>query len=308
MGAPARSERTTYRPGDPVDVAATLAPLQRGRRDPAQQRHGRVLWRASGFPVGPATLRLEQIGPREVGCEAWGPGAAAAIAAVPDLLGARDEPSSFAASHLLVAELHRRSPGLRMTRTGRVLEALVPAILEQRVPGITAFGAWRYLLERYGEPAPGPASSGMRVPPDAATWARIPEWEWHRAGVDPGRSRTARGCAARAARLEECTSMSGADAARRLRIMPGVGIWTAAEVTARALGDLDALSVGDYHLATVVGTALVGRPLDDDGMLEILEPYRPQRLRAIRLLEAGGGYAMVQRRGPRITLQDHRAH
>lgn len=287
-------------------MAATLTPMQRGRRDPAQQRlaDGSV-WRASRFGGGSAAYHLTQTGPREIICRAWGAGAAEAVAAVPDLLGARDDPAGFTAHHPLLAELHRRNPALRIPRTGRVLEALIPAVLEQRVPGVTAFGAWRWLLERYGEQAPGPAPAHMRVPPAATTWAAIPVWDWHRAGVDPGRARTARACAARAARLEECADLPPAEAADRLRVIPGVGAWTAAEVTARALGDADSLSVGDYHLASVVGTALTGTAFDDDAMVALLEPYRPQRYRVVRLLERSS-HATVPRRGPRITLQDHR--
>jgi 3-methyladenine DNA glycosylase/8-oxoguanine DNA glycosylase len=282
--------------------------MRRGRKDPAQQHllDGSV-WRASWFPAGPATYHLVQRGPREISCRAWGAGAEQAVAAVPDLLGARDDPTGFAPQHPLLVELHRRHPGLRIPRTGRVIESLVPAVLEQRVPGITAFGAWRWLLTRHGEVAPGPAPAGMRVPPTARGWGEIPVWDWHRAGVDPGRARTIRSCVRVAGRLEECAAMPAAQAQQRLRIIPGVGVWTAAEVTARAIGDADALSVGDYHLSTVIGTALLGMPLDDDAMVELLEPMRPHRYRVVRLLELHG-FGGVQRRGPRITLQDHRSH
>jgi 3-methyladenine DNA glycosylase/8-oxoguanine DNA glycosylase len=145
----------------------------------------------------------------------------------------------------------------------------------------------------------------MRVPPSADVWRRVPSWDWHRAGVDPQRSRTVVTAARVAARLEEAVGMSPADATRRLRAVPGIGAWTAAEIAQRALGDADAVSVGDYHLPSFVGWALVGRPLDDDGMLELLEPWRPHRYRVIRLLECSG-FAMP-RFGPRMTIQDHRA-
>ena len=87
----------------------------------------------------------------------------------------------------------------------------------------------------------------------------------------------------------------------------GIGEWTAAEVGQRALGDADALSVGDYHLSGVIGWTLLGRPIDDAEMVDYLEPLRPHRHRVIRLLEVSG-QAFKPRFGPRITIQDHRAH
>ena len=100
--------------------------------------------------------------------------------------------------------------------------------------------------------------------------------------------------------------MTAADALARLRVVPGIGVWTAAEVAQRALGDADALSVGDYHLSAYVGWSLAGRPLDDAGMVELLEPWRPHRYRVVRLLECSG--VRKPRFGPRMTVQDHRSH
>jgi len=144
------------------------------------------------------------------------------------------------------------------------------------------------------------------VPPTAQEWRHVPSWEWHRAGVDPKRSRTVCEAMRVASRLEETVGMSPADAERRLRAVDGIGVWTAAEIAQRALGDTDAVSVGDYHLSQFVGWALAGRPLSDDGMVELLEPWRPHRYRVVRLLECSG--VGKPRFGPRMTVQDHRAH
>jgi len=184
-----------------------------------------------------------------------------------------------------------------------VLEALIPAVLEQRVYGKDAFRAWRLLTTKFGAPAPGPAPAGMRVPPTAEVWRRIPSWEFHLANVDPGRARTVVGCAQRADALER---LHPAKAAAGLTSLPGVGVWTAAETMQRAFGDADALSVGDYHLSKVVGLSLLGRPIDDAEMVELLEPLRPHRHRAVRLLEASG-LAVRQRRGPRQAIPNLRA-
>jgi 3-methyladenine DNA glycosylase/8-oxoguanine DNA glycosylase len=305
--ASAPDASTVWRPVVPVDVRRTLAPLHRGRADPTHQLDGDgALWRTSQMRTGPVSYRLSQLGLHEVHCAAWGPGAPELVAGLPDLLGGRDLADGFEPRHPLLAELAARLPGLRVPRTGRVVEALVPAVLEQKVTGAQAKAAFRRLVLRFGTPAPGPAPAGMCVPPSPDVWRRVPSWEWHRAGVEPPRSRTI--CAAMrvADRLEETVGMPPSDAARRLLAVQGVGAWTAAEVAQRALGDTDALSVGDYHLAGFVGWALLGRPLDDDGMVSLLEPWRPHRYRVVRLLECSG--RTKPRFGARLTIQDHRAH
>ncbi|QIX52350.1 DNA-3-methyladenine glycosylase 2 family protein [Rhodococcus sp. DMU1] len=290
----------------PVDVALTLQPLQRGPYDPCHRRDGQAVWRTSRLASGPVTYRLVQDGPRGVRCHAWGAGAEELSAHLPALLGAEDDPTGFRPEHPSLAEAHRRLPALRIPRTGRVLEALVPAILEQRVHSVAAFASWRRLVTWFGDVAPGPAPEGMRVPPAAETWRRVPSWEFHRANVDPGRARTVVSCARLADRLERLVDLAPAEAQRKLRSIPGVGVWTAAEVAQRAFGDADALSVGDYHLATIVGWSLLGAPLDDAGMVKYLEPLRPHRYRAVRLIMATGGAGRVPRRGPRTPITDHR--
>lgn len=297
---------TGWRPHLPVDVLRTLAPLRRGAGDPTHRvEPDGAVWRTTRTSAGAATYRLCQSDLHEVHCAAWGPGAELAIEGMADLLGGRDAPVGFDPVHPLVQAAHARYPGVRIPRTGRVLEALVPAVLEQKLTGKQARASWRWLLQRHGEAAPGPAPAGMRVPPPPDVWRRIPSWDWHRAGVEPRRSRTVVTAAQLAGRLEETVGMARADAARRLSAIPGIGTWTVAEVAQRALGDADALSVGDYHLSAFVGWALVGRPLDDAGMVELLAPWRPHRYRVIRLLECSG--FTMPRFGPRLTVQDHRA-
>jgi 3-methyladenine DNA glycosylase/8-oxoguanine DNA glycosylase len=221
------------------------------------------------------------------------------------MLGAEDDQAGFAPVHPLLREMSGRHPGARVGRSGRVLEALIPAILEQKVVGAEARRAWRYLLHHFGQPAPGPAPDGMRVFPEAATWARIPSWEWHRAGVEPVRGAAITGAALVAARLEEITSLAASEADRRLRSLPGVGPWTSAEVRQRACGDADAVSVGDYNLPAAVGWALAGRVVDDAGMLRLLAPYAGHRYRATRLVELSG--TRPPRHGPRLAMREHRA-
>lgn len=296
---------TVWRPSWPVDLAVTLGSLQRGTGDPTQRwaADGSV-WRTARTPDGPATLRA-RVEDGAVSGQAWGPGAGWAVAALPDLLGARDDPTGFEPHHALVRETHRRHRGLRLPRVGLVLELLVPSVLEQKVTGHEARRSWRELLRRFGEPPPGPAPEGMRVVPTAETWRRVPSWEWHAAGVDGKRSRTIVAAATVARRLEETVGMAPDAAQARLLAVPGVGAWTAAEVAQRAYGDPDAVSVGDYHLPAFVGWALAGRPVDDAGMLALLAPYAGHRQRAVRLLELSG--VRKPAFGPRLAARDFRA-
>jgi 3-methyladenine DNA glycosylase/8-oxoguanine DNA glycosylase len=294
--------RTVTFPGT-ASFGHTLAPLRRGPRDPSFQiAEDGAIWRTSLLATGPVAARISRAAPNAAQCEAWGGGAEEFIERLPALLGADDDASDFAPTDPTVAAAHRRVPHLRLGRTGQVLEALVPAVIEQRVPGADAFRSWRVLLTKYGTPPPGPAPSGMRVPPSAQVWRTIPSWEFHRANVDPGRARTVVSCAQRAASLERLATRPAAQAREALTSLPGVGQWTAAETAQRAFGDADAVSVGDYHIPKMIGWTLLGRPVDDDGMLELLEPMRPHRHRVVRLLEASG-LAYEPRRGALLPVQ-----
>jgi 3-methyladenine DNA glycosylase/8-oxoguanine DNA glycosylase len=283
----------------PVSPLLTLSPLRRGYGDPCFRVVDGAIWRTSLMRTGPVTARISST--RTVAeCEAWGAGADEFLAGLPALLGADDDATDFRPTDPTIAKAHQRVPHLRLGRTGRVLEALIPAIIEQRVSGKDAFRAWRLLVTKYGAPAPGPAPAGMRVPPAAEVWRRIPSWEFHRANIDPGRARTIVACAQRAEALERCRTAAG------FRSMPGVGEWTVAETMQRAFGDADAISVGDYHLSNMVGMTLLGYRIDDAAMVELLEPLRPHRQRAVRLLEASG-LARNPRFGARQAIPDLKA-
>jgi len=289
-----------------VDLWRTLAPLRRGPGDPTMRRLGDVVWRTSRMASGPVTYALVQLDPRRVRVRAWGEGSGELLAGVPDLLGARDDPAGFDPIHPLLADAHRRFPGLRVPATHRVLEALVPAIIEQKVVGLDAFASFRRLVTRLGDPAPGPAPEGMRVFPTAETWAAIPTWDWHRAGVGPERARTLQAAARLAPSIERLGTDDPARLYAGLRSIPGIGVWTAAEVGQRALGDPDAVSIGDYHLPAVVGVPLTGRPLPEPEVEAFLEPWRPHRWRVFRLLGLSP-HAQAPRRGPRMSRIDYRA-
>jgi 3-methyladenine DNA glycosylase/8-oxoguanine DNA glycosylase len=283
-----------------------LAPLHRGRGDPTLRYGTGSCLRAATTADGPGSVSLRRHADGTIEATAWGPGAARLLDGLPALLGALDDDRGFVAHHPLVAQARHRMPGLRLGATGRVWDVLLPAVLEQKVTGVEARRSFRELCWRFGEAAPGPpGEAGLRVPPGPLAVLQIPDWEWHRAGVDSARRRTLRAAATVARRLERSVELGGAEGRELLRQVPGIGVWTAAEVAQRAWGDPDAVSVGDFHIPSVVGWALVGRPLDDAGMLEVLAPYAPQRQRAVRYVEASGF-----RRpwfGPRFAAKDYRA-
>jgi 3-methyladenine DNA glycosylase/8-oxoguanine DNA glycosylase len=302
-------ESTRWRPAYPVDAVRTLSALRRGIGDPCHRvTPDGAVWRTSAMPSGPVSYRISQQNLRDISAKAWGPGAGELIAGLPSLLGSRDDPDSFEPRQPLLRDAHRRLVGLRVPATGRVMEALIPAVLEQKVLSLDATAAWRRLVTRYGDPAPGPAPAGMRVPPDAERWLAVPSWEWHQAGVDQRRARTARVCATYAEKLEQVAAANPGDPAavyRLLLALPGVGPWTAAQVGHRALGDADALPIGDYHLAALTGWALAGTTLAEDEVEQFYEPWRPHRYRVVRLLELTPGTS-PPRRGPRRSRQDYR--
>ncbi|MFE5187426.1 DNA-3-methyladenine glycosylase family protein [Streptomyces sp. NPDC056628] len=301
--APAPARVRTWRPDGPLDLGLLLGPLRRGPGDPTfRATPDGSVWRASLTPAGPGTLRVTARGAEARG-EAWGPGAEWLLEQLPDMLGAADDPSVFVPRHRVVAQTRHRRPGLRLTRTGLVMESLIPSILEQKVTTDEAYRAWRLLVRAYGEPAPGPAPERMFVMPHPRTWALIPSWEWHRAGVDNKRASTILRAVRVAARMEEAVRMPPAEAQARLELVSGIGPWTSAEVVQRSHGAADAVTVGDVHLPGIVGFALAGdRDADDAVMLELLEPYAGQRHRAARLILLSG--RVPARRVPKMPWVD----
>jgi 3-methyladenine DNA glycosylase/8-oxoguanine DNA glycosylase len=325
-----------YAPGRSIDLALTLFPLRRGHGDPTLQwSSDGAAWRTQRTPQGPATMRMlahrsTALNGRpadEVELEAWGAGAAWSVAHAAEVLGEGDDWSgldlllssagvgSTSLESTALARLtsaRRRNSGMRLARTGIVLDSAMAAVLEQKVTGVEARRAWRTLIRQHGSPAPGPVPAlgreVMRVVPDAEQWRSIPDHDWHRAGVGPQRMRTARRVAAVMPALERTLDhgRGGPAVAAALQSVPGVGIWTAAEITQRAHGDPDAVSVGDFHLSGLVGHALTGERTDDAGMLALLAPFAGHRQRIVRLIMLLGYQA--PRRGPRLTIQDHRAH
>ena len=299
-----------------LDVRVTLSVQGRGRSDPTFRiDEAGAVWRTSLTPDGPATIRVTAPsraaaaagqGPLVL-AQAWGPGADWLLDALPGALGLHDDISGFDPSgHPILRQVARRHPGLRLGRSGRLMEALVPAVLEQKVLTIEAHRAWRILLAKFGGQPPGPAPRGMRVFPDPKTWRRIPSWDWHRAGVEGVRAQTIIRACTVADSLERLLAKTHEEADRLLRTIPGIGPWTSAETRQRAAGDPDAVSVGDAHLPDMVGWALAGRSAtNDEEMLELLGPYAGHRHRVTRLVKLSG-LGGPPRRAPKLPVRDYR--
>ncbi|WP_446665364.1 DNA-3-methyladenine glycosylase family protein [Flexivirga sp. B27] len=299
-----------FAPGRPVPFEAILGVYQHGSGDPTYHSAPGVVWRTARTPDGPVTLRLHRepatSGDRVV-AHAWGPGAQWTLDGLPELLGDTDELQTFRIHHETLHRVARTHQHWRVARSRLILDSLIPAIIEQRVTGKQAFGAYRQLVRRHGAPAPGPAETiaklRLMVPPDVAGWRRIPSWEWLRTGVDGRRADTVQRVLQVAPRLAECADLPREKAWQRLRSVPGIGVWTAAETMQRAAGDADAVSFGDYHVAKDIGHALTGAPVDDQGLATLLEPYAGHRYRVQYLVTAGRLGA--PRRGPRLAVPTH---
>ena len=296
----------TWRLARPLDLRATLGPTLHGPQDPTTRWVGADWWRASRTPEGPATLRVS-CGADRVAVRAWGPGAAWALHHAPRLLGEDGEPDRLSADQGLVGRLRRASPGLRLCRTDAVMEALVPLILEQKVTSVEAQRSWRRLAVAWGEAAPGPAGQlGVRLPPPPERLADAPYWQFHDFGVERKRADIVRRAARVARQLEQVVEMDKVAGYRRLTAVAGIGPWTAGLVGQVVLGDADAVVTGDYHFPHIVSYSLIGeRRGSDERMLELLEPYRPWRGVAQRLLVTRG--RRPERRAPRARLRDLRA-
>jgi len=282
----------------PLDLGLTLRPLRQGRGDPSIRIAPNDVWRATATAAGAASVHLRTVGTALV-ATAWGPGAALALDAVPALVGEADDEAGLQPRHLVVAELVRRLRGLRMPRTGAVLQALVPTVLGQKVTAGEAARSYAALVLALGRPAPGPAGrAGLMVPPDAARLSGVPSYGFHRWGVERRRAETiVRACRV-ATHLEAVAVLPREEATTRLQAVAGVGPWTAAKVSQTALGDADAVCTGDFHLPNQVAWGLAGEARGDDArMLELLEPYRGHRARVQALLVAGG--VQAPRFGPR---------
>lgn len=290
---------TVWRPRFPVDLRRTLDPLARGPYDPCVQRENSgAYWRATRTPHGPSTTKFSATA-EGIAIESFGPGAEWSVANGPELLGENDDPSGFQPKGKL-ADLHRRNPGIRITRTKAVYEAALRSVCEQLVTGREAQQSFSRMTKKWGERAPGPRE--LWLPPAPEVIAELAYFDLRPMGLEMKRSATLRAIGKRAKLIESTIDLSIADAYKKFLLVEGIGPWTAAEVAVVAWGDADAVSVGDYHLKNLITFAFTGEARGtDEKMLELLEPYRPHRARVIKLIFAGG--IRAPRFGPRVPIR-----
>lgn len=257
-------------------------------------------WLAARTPFGSASLRVTR-GVHSLTGEAWGGASGWMLDRLDAIVGLRDEPDTFRPGAPLIADLHRRNPGLRFGRTGLVFDALVIAVCAQKVTGQEAASAIESLHRAFSGPAPGP-NPHLRLPPDPVEMADAPYYAYHQLHLEKRRADVLRRIARDAGRINRLADADNGTAAHALRGFRGVGEWSIAETLAVSHGDPDQVPVGDFHLKHLVVHHLTGKDRGtDEEMLELLEPYRPHRGRVIRLLHTLGH---APKFGPRATPRD----
>ena len=293
-----------WRPDWPCPVGEIWGHWRKGAGDPTYRIDRGRHWRGIGTPLGPATLSVQPLDDRGViVAEAWGEGAEWVLDQLPAMLGADDDLSGFVPRHPQLTQVVREHPNWRLGRGNLVWQALLPAVIEQKVTGQEAFGGFRRLVHFHGERAPGPGPDlYLWVAPGPEVVRMIASWQWLKLHIDPARSRTLVRCAQVADALERTLHVPLDQADARLRSIAGIGVWTSAEVRFRAHGDADAVSFGDYHIAKEIGHALLGHDIDDAQLADLLEPYRPHRHRVQALL---GMRRWRERHGPRMAPRTH---
>jgi 3-methyladenine DNA glycosylase/8-oxoguanine DNA glycosylase len=273
-----------------------------------------LLRRAEPGPCGPLIFEATQRG-EHVDVSVWGPAATPAPAREQALEAARSwvgwhdklpDLVALTAGHAALQQAARQVGPIRLSRLPRVGEAVGRAVLSQLVQGVEAHRSIAQLAAATGESA----SRDLWCWPTSTALGRTPAHAMRRCGISLRCATALHASALDDPQLERArTDFAMLD--RRLRAIPGIGLWTSAE-TRLALGDPDAVSVGDYNLPAMVCTALAGPnagPPSDELMLELLEPYRGQRGRVIALAVRAAGRRLLpraRRRAPRAALSAHR--
>jgi AraC family transcriptional regulator, regulatory protein of adaptative response / DNA-3-methyladenine glycosylase II len=172
-------------------------------------------------------------------------------------------------------------PGLRAPGTVDGPESAVRAVLGQQISLAAACTMAARISTRYGSPLDPPDGSVTHAfpAPEVLATARLDE-----IGLPASRRRTLRALARKLATGELVLDggVDRADAQRRLLEIPGVGPWTAAYISLRALGDPDAFPVGDLGLRRAA--ARIGLHSSDAALAARAERWRPWRAYAAHYL------------------------
>lgn len=281
-----------------VDLGATLGVYRHGRSDPTtwidrsgrgHRSSGRFV-RATWTPDGPGTVLIRWAPDHPVQAETWGPGASWLHAQVPALIGDLD-PGCVALEtdeHPAVAAACTAHRFARFGASATLYHELLPTILQQRITAVEAKRQWMVLCRELSDPAPGPFT-GLLLPPAPEVLRRQPSWWFHPHGVERKRAEPMIEVARHSSKFWEWAALGPSEAARLLRLIPGIGAWTTGCVTGPALGDTDAVPVGDFHVKNIIGWNLASEArATDERMLALLAPYAGQRGRVVRSIITHG--------------------
>lgn len=265
----------------PFDLSATMAQQVLGHFDPTGARSAEAFQKVhlttDGQPVTWLFTRTDY-GFR---VRVHGTGAAAVLSHFLACFPLADGCDAFDPRHPVLRRAVRLHGGLRLLRVPWAFDVAAGAVLQQRVRWQVAYSDFRRIANRWGTPA-----SGCMAFPTARQLAAMTVAAIEAQGIDPKRARALHALA----RLEAVRPFLGVETdpnrlRLRLRQVRGIGPWTANMIAGYAAGDPDAVPTGDLHLPSLVTSALAGEPEGtDDRMLELLEPYRGQRFRVVRLL------------------------
>jgi AraC family transcriptional regulator of adaptative response / DNA-3-methyladenine glycosylase II len=205
----------------------------------------------------------------------------AAVARCRRLLDLDADPVSISAqlgSDLLLGELARRRPGMRVLGCVDGFELAVRAIVGQQVSVPAARTVLGCLVARYGEPLAEPAGAITHRFPRAEALADVDPTEL----PFPRRRGQALRWLARLVAVEGLRFDAGADSSAALTALldiPGVGPWTASYVAMRALGDPDAFPAGDVGIRHALRR--LGQDAEGPQATALAEPWRPWRAYAV---------------------------
>jgi len=279
-----------------IDLRATLHPLAVYRSDPTNHLTANQFARATLTPDGPATV-LVNWRDDTASVELWGDGESWLADRMEAMLGLADDVSGFVPEHKAIARMWRQHSGMRMCASHTLWHDVAWLIPGQRVTGQDAARQWAAVCRKFSEPSPGPLELLLPPAPEAVAGAHYTDF--HRLGIERQRAENLRAAARFIPRFAAMTDLPSDELRAKLELVHGVGPWTATNVLTMTTGDPDAVVIGDYGIPSVATWNLAGQRVGtDQEMLELLEPFRPNRWRVMRLLMAAGAHP--PRRGPKI--------
>lgn len=285
-------------PGTRPHLARSLAELRSGARDPATVVLANRVVRATFSADGPVLIDVSVDVDGRVRVDSHD-GQGPSTVDRHHLLGDDDPGHDLQPVHVAVRRAVQRFGSYRIPRTGNPYHELLPAVLAQRVTAAEATTQWRRMCLEYGVPL-RVGDMELHTPPDPERLEHAPYTDLHLLGIDRRRAETLRAVARHANRLLGGWRVGSlpSEQTESLRLIPGVGQWTAAIAGYLAFCDADALEVGDFHAKNTVVYALTGRHRGSDTeMTELLAPYAGQRERVVRILSMDGWHAPAH--GPR---------